>query len=260
MYLDAGDARLYFEERGSGPPLLCLHAFPVDGTVWRRQAPLAEQARLIVPDLRGVGRSTGPAAPARMESLAGDMIALLDHLAIERAAVMGLSLGGYVAFALCRLYPERVRALILADTRAEADAPEARERRLRMAEAFLAQGPAPALDMLPNLFGATTEREHPDLVEEERRHAEAAHAEGLAMLQRGMAERPDATPLLPEIAVPALVLCGEEDAVSPPEGMRALAGQIPGARFRLIPRAGHLSPLENPEAFNREVEAFLGEL
>ena len=257
MILDTRDVNLFFNDLGNGLPLLCLHAYPVDGTIWRAQYPLAETMRLIVPDVRGMGRSEAPVEPPLMDVLAEDAVALLDHLAIDRAVVMGLSLGGYVALAMYRRFPQRIRGLIFADTRADADTAEMRERRLRAAAGLRKDGVAAVLGAIPMMFGSSTKEAHPELIAEEEHHLARADAEGLALIQLAMAERSDSTGLLPQIAVPTLLLCGEEDPASPPDTMRAMAEQIPNARFALIPAAGHYSPLENPAAFNREVEAFM---
>ena len=257
MILDTRDVNLFFNDLGNGLPLLCLHAYPVDSTIWRAQYPLAASMRLIVPDVRGMGRSEAPVEPPLMDVLAEDVVALLDHLAIDRAVVMGLSLGGYVALALYRRFPQRIRGLIFADTRADADTAEMRERRLRAAAGLRKDGVTAVLGAIPMMFGTTTKGAHPELIAEEEHHVAEADAEGLALIQLAMAERSDSTDLLSQIAVPTLLLCGEEDPASPPDTMRAMAEQIPNARFALIPAAGHYSPLENPAAFNREVEAFM---
>ncbi len=260
MVLQLDDLSLYYDDLGAGIPLLCLPPFPFDHRIWREQASLADAARLLMPDLRGVGRSTVTPGPFTMELHADDMLRLLDALGIERAVVMGVSMGAYVAFALYRRAADRFRGLILADTRAEADTPEQAARRRRTVDGLRTQGAAMLRDRVNDLFAAVTRTEQPALVEEYQAIAAGMNPEGLAQTTLGMALRPDCLALLPEIATPTLVLCGEQDTVSPPDGMRRLAAAVPGARFALIPRAGHLAPLEHPGVFNHAVRAFLASL
>ena len=257
MFVKTDGARLYYNEVGSGVPVLALPPFPFDHDIWREQRNLADAARLIMPDLRGTGQSSLTPGPYTMALLADDAFALLDALKIDRAVVMGVSMGGYVALAMYAKDPGRVQGLILADTRAEADDPETVERRQRTVEGLWTQGTIILRKRVDSLFGATTRRARPALVKKMWGEVAQANPEGLAQITLGMAERPDRTALLPEIAVPTLVLCGEEDSASPPDGMRALAARIPGAKFALIPQAGHLSPLEQPGLFNRHVREFL---
>jgi len=260
MIHDIDGFSLYYETVGEGIPLLCLHAFPLDGRMWRGQHDLADVARLIVPDLRGVGRSSVTQGPSTMELMAGDMFSLLDALAIERAVVMGVSMGVYVAFAMYAANPARFRGFIIADTRAEADNPQTVERRRKTVEGLLGQGTEILRDRVSDLFAETTRRERPELVREMQEMALGQHPRGLAEQTLGMSLRPDRAGLLPCIKTPALVLCGEEDTVSPCDGMRQLAANIPGARFHTIAYAGHLSPLEHPAAFNARVRSYLESL
>jgi pimeloyl-ACP methyl ester carboxylesterase len=260
MILDIDGFSLYYETMGSGIPLLCLHAFPFDGRMWREQHELGDVARFIVPDLRGVGRSAVTEGPYTMELMAEDMFRLLDSLKIERAVVMGVSMGVYVAFAMFAANPKRFRGFVIADTRTEADNPQTVERRKKTVEGLLSEGTGILHDRVNDLFAATTLRERPGLVEEMQAMVREMNPRGLAQQTLGMALRPDRTGMLPCIQTPALVLCGEEDTVSPCDGMRQLAARIPGARFHTIPLAGHLSPLEHPAAFNARVREFLESL
>lgn len=260
MFVNIGDLKLYYEEVGSGIPVLCIPPFPFDHRIWRNQHDLEDMARLIMPDLRGTGQSSVTAGPYTMELLAEDMIVLLDTLDIEKAVVMGVSMGVYAAFAMYASDPERIRGLVLADSRPQADTPEQAERRRRTVEGLRTTGTAMLRDRVNDLFAESTRRSHPELVEEMQRETLAQNAEGLAQITLGMAMRLDRVDLLPEILTPTLVLCGEEDTVSPPHVMREMAADIPGARFQLIPLAGHLSPLEHPAAFNMAVRGFLESL
>jgi pimeloyl-ACP methyl ester carboxylesterase len=251
---------IVYDVMGEGIPLLCLSAFPFAGEMWRHQQALADYARLIIPDYRGIGRSTGTVEVATMELLAGDMLAILDQLQIQQAVIAGVSMGAYVAFSIYEQAPERVRALILADTRAGGDTPAAAERRRQTVEGLRAQGTSILRSRVDDLFSPLTQQNNPALVTEAHERVARENAEGLAALMLGMAARPDRTALLPTITVPTLVLCGEDDQVSPPDGMQAMADAIPAAKFRLIPAAGHLSPLEQPGVFNAFVRLFLADL
>lgn len=254
---------LHWAERGSGAPVLFLHGFPFDRTLWDGQvAALPAGWRALAPDLRGFGASRDPGRePLTMAQHAADMVALLDQLRIERAVVCGLSMGGYIALAMLRIAPERLRALVLCDTRAEPDGAEARETRVATAERVRREGTAAIVaTLLPKLLAESTFARAPGVVERLRGMMEAASAESIARASLGMAERADARPLLADIRVPVLVLGGESDAVTPPDVLRSLAAAIPGARLELLPDAGHVSNLENPAAFDAALHAFLASL
>jgi pimeloyl-ACP methyl ester carboxylesterase len=255
---------------GEGVPLLLLlHAFPLSRRMWQPQlAGLAGSCRLLAPDLPGFGGSPPwPAAAAkaagacRMEDMAAAAVELLDASGVASAVVCGLSMGGYVALALYELFRDRVRGLVLADTRAGADDEAGRERRLESARAVESGGP-PALaalagSLVPRLIAPLTRTARTDLVAWLHREIAAAPPAGIAAAQRGMAERPDRTSLLPRIAVPTLVVVGEDDEITPPAESMMLRDRIPGARLATIAGAGHLSSLEQPEAWNGALREFL---
>jgi pimeloyl-ACP methyl ester carboxylesterase len=229
--------------------------------MWEPQVlALQERHHVVRFDVRGLGGSAPGDGPLTMERIALDAVALLDHLGISQAVVCGLSMGGYAAFAMWRLAPDRVRALVLADTRAAADSESARNDRALLAEKVRRLGPEPAAEaFLPRLLGQTTRRERPDLVSRVRDMILSNPARGLSDALAGLAARADSTPTLREIRVPTLFIAGEEDAVSPPEEMEGMARQVAGSRFVKLPRAGHLSNLETPEAFNGALQGFLGQ-
>jgi pimeloyl-ACP methyl ester carboxylesterase len=250
------DIQLAYRDEGAGRALLLIHAFPLGGAMWERQiTALSSRFRVIAPDLRGFGASQLGQAPASMDQYADDLAGLLDRLGLERAALVGLSMGGYIAFAFLRRHRERVSALILADTRSQPDTAEgqrAREQNARLAEE---QGPRAIADqMLPKLLSPNAPEQ---LRAEARRMIEANDRAGIAAALRAMAMRPDSTPLLPTIAVPTLVIAGSEDRLTPPSDAQALHEAISGSRLVELPGAGHLSNLEAPEEFNRAVEEFL---
>lgn len=259
------DGQLRWVETGpeDGPVLLLVHGFPFNSRMWRPQIEEPPPGwRLVAPDLRGFGGS-GPAQDERlgMDVLAADLAALLRHLGTAEAVVAGLSMGGYVAFALLDREPGLLRALVLSDTRAAADTEEARATRLETAEAVRGAGtPALTDGMIPKLLSEETRRERPGVEQEVRSLMEAAPAASVSAALLGMAERADSTALLGSIRVPTLVIAGEEDQLTPPEDARALAREIPGAELELVAGAGHLPNLERPDVFNRVLGAFLSGL
>jgi 3-oxoadipate enol-lactonase len=193
-----------------------------------------------------------------MERIADDGAFLLDQLWIDKAVVVGCSMGGYAAFSFVRRHRRCVAALVLQDTRAGADTPEARANRATLAAKVLAEGATAAVEaFLPKLVGETSHRERPALVASLRERILAASPRGIANALYGLAARADSREMLPKIAVPTLVLVGEEDVLTPPEESKAMAAAIPGARLEVIPRAGHLANLENPDAVNAALRAFL---
>ncbi len=231
--------------------------------MWQRQvAAFAPKSRVMAPDLRGFGESTTTAGTVTMESLADDLHGLLHAANVNQPIVYcGLSMGGYVAWQFFRKYRAQLKALILCDTRAAADKPEAVAGRHQLAEQILATGPQAALDaMLPRLFSPKTAERHPEFLADVRSMILRNKPAGLAAALRGMAERPDATELLPEIDVPTLLVCGEEDQISTVAEMEGMAQAIPGAQFVVIPDAGHMAPLENAEAVNAAIRRFLSNL
>lgn len=240
--------------------LVLLHAFPLAAEMWLAQlAAVPAGWRVVAPDLAGFGRSSagGSATPA-IEDHARDVLALLDHLRIDAAVVGGLSMGGYVAFALQRLEPARLRGLVLADTRPEADSDQARADRVKMVDTLDAGGvPAVAEAMIQRLLGATTRAERGEVVAAVRSLVLAQPADGVRRAIHALMSRPDSTPLLQAIAVPALVIVGDEDEITGPDIARHMHGQIAGAGLALVRGAGHLSNLERPEAFNQALSTFL---
>ena len=241
---------LAYDVQGEGPPVLLLHAFPLGLAMWDAQVTaLRGQHQVIRFDDRGFGASPPGDGLLSMERIADDAAALLDHLGVAKAVVCGLSMGGYAAFAMVRRHADRLRGLVLADTRAPADTPEGREGRAALAQKVLGEGAVAAAEaFVPKLLGETTKRERPQVVARVRE------------IVRGNPPRGDSTPTLREIRVPTLVVCGEEDTLTPPADAEALQRGIAGSRLVLVPRAGHLTNLEDPDAFNRAFLGFLGEI
>lgn len=252
---------LAYDDHGIGQPIIFLHAFPLNRTMWRGLtiALLAEQRyRLVALDWRGFGESELETGVITMELLADDLAALMDTLGMQQAILCGLSMGGYAAFAFLRKYPERVNGLILADTKPTADNEEARANREQVALLAERQGTSAIADLqLPKLLGAHTRQEKPEQVMQVRRMIDAATPLGIAAASRGMAQRQDATALLPTITCPTLVIAGEEDELTPPALAQEYASKLKHAHVEIIPRAGHLSNLEQPEHFFAAVRQFL---
>lgn len=253
---------LAYTDAGCGPAVVFLHGFPFDRSMWRGQVErLSASFRVIAPDLRGHGETTATREPSTMEEMAEDVVALLDELNVPRAVVCGLSMGGYVSLALYRAHPSRVRALVLADTRAQADTEEARRTREENARRALAEGMEPIVEaMLPKLLSARTREGEPATVARVRRMMLGVNPEGAAAALRGMALRRDQTVLLSEIDVPVLFVVGSEDAITPPSESEAMHALVEGSRLKVVEGAGHVSNVERPEEFDRALAEFLDSL
>ena len=251
-------ASLAYDDAGSGTPLLLVHGFPHDRALWAPQRrPLARRARVVSPDLRGFGASAGE-PPFTLDGHADDLARLLDALGVDRAVVGGLSMGGYIAFAFWRRHRARVRALLLADTRAGADSEEGKTKRREMIALARTAGAAAVADaMMPGMIGKTTRRTRPETEREMRAICARAPVPGIVAALEAMIARPDSTPTLATIDVPTLIVVGAEDALTPPKESEAMHAAIAGSRLEILPRAGHVSNFERPAAFNHVVAEFL---
>ena len=246
-------------------PLFLLHAFPLSARMWQAQldelpGPDGGDARVLAVDLRGFGGTAlGPDQPS-LDLLADDLALLLDRAGLERAVVGGLSLGGYAAMAFARRHPRRLAGLLLADTKAVADNEQQRANRERIARAVLARDSVRLLvdEQLPSpLLGASSAAADPQLVERVRELMEEATPQAVAWMQRAMAARGDCLEVLAGLDVPALVLVGAEDLITPVAEAEAMAAALPDARLTVLPGVGHLSAMEAPEAFNTAVRGLL---
>lgn len=259
MNLRRDDIDLYYETRGQGPAVVLLPPYPSDHRFWLPVAELlAAQFRLVLPDLRGLGRSDVGQGPTSMAVLAEDLAALLDALNIGQATLVGCSVGGYVLFEFWRRWRERVQALVLVDTKAGLDSDEARRGRLHNADELLERGPQWAIEqMLPRLLAPDNFAQRPDLVQQARQTMNESRAPGMAALQRGMAARIDSSETLATITAPTLVLGGEHDIPSPLGELEKMARGIRGAELKIIPQAGHYAALEAPQSVARLMGEFL---
>lgn len=247
-----------YDDVGRGTPLLLLHPFPLQRAYWAPQlGALVDRARCIAPDFRGFGESTVD-GPFTMDRFADDVVALLDALLIDRAIVAGVSMGGYVALALWRRHRERIRALVLANTRAVADTEEGvRKRRALIALAREKGSDAVAADQLPAGLGKTARAKRPDLAQALHDMIANNDVEGIVGATEAMMVRPDSTPLLGTIDVPTLCVAADEDVITPVPVVRAMQERIPGSTLELIGGAGHWASYERPAAFNQLLVEFL---
>ena len=264
---DSGDARrltvngvnLAVEVQGEGAAVLFVHGYPFDRTIWRDQIDSLDGYRRIAPDLRGMGQSDAPDLGYGLSIYADDLAALLDTLGVDEVVLCGLSMGGYIAFEFLRRWRHRVRALILMDTRAEAESTEGRRARDAAAATARESGAGAVGElMLPKVLAPESETAAPELVDRIRRIMAATPVAGMVGALAAMRDRPDSTGLLPTLAgLPTLVLVGEQDLLTPPDSARRMAALIPGARLVVIPGAGHLPPVERPTETTREIGEFL---
>lgn len=245
----------------TGVPVLFVHAFPLNRTMWAPQvSAMVERCRCIAADLRGFGDSVRQ-PPYTMQQYADDLAGLLDQLHVPKVVVVGCSMGGYVAFEFWRRYRDRVRAMVLVDTRASADTPEAMEKRRANIELVRAEGAtAIANAQIASMVGKTTREKQPDTYDAVHRMIAQAPVDGIAGALDAMMKRPDSTPDLAGIDVPVLVVVGEEDAITPVKEARAMQEKIPGAQLQVIAHAGHLSSMERPAAFNHVLTEFVSAL
>jgi 3-oxoadipate enol-lactonase len=257
--LRSDDAEIFYEIRGSGPPVVLLHPFPCDHEFWNPvAAALDSRYRLILPDLRGHGESETGEGPALMQKHAGDIARVLDATGVGKAAFVGCSIGGYIVFEFWRRYRARVSSLALFDTRPQADTAEARANRSKAAGAVLEQGTEPFLEtMIPKLMGRTTVATRPDLIAGARAMMRKMSAEDISLVLRGMAERPDSVADLKSINVPTLIVIGEEDVLSTVADGELMRQNIAGSQLKVIPKAGHYAPWEQPEAVGTVLRQFL---
>ncbi|MDD5562727.1 MAG: alpha/beta fold hydrolase [Thermoanaerobaculaceae bacterium] len=259
MRVDLGAAALEVEDHGEGVPVILLHGFPLSSAIWTPVRTAVEQvARLVTPDLRGFGASAKPAAGYAIADLADDVVRLADALKLDRFVLGGHSMGGYVALEVAAAHPERLAGLVLIDTRAEADAPEGRRRRDAGIARIVAGDAAGFLDeFVAGLVGPSSATRAPRVVAELRAIAAEAAPDALAGCLAGMRDRPDRRDLLAAVNVPALVVVGQEDSLTPPASSRALASALPRATLVEIPSAGHTPSMERPIPTAEAILGFL---
>jgi 3-oxoadipate enol-lactonase len=256
--VSSGDAEIVYEVLGSGAPMVLLHPFPANHELWRPAiAPLESRYRLILPDLRGHGDSGLGEGPATMAKHAADLARIMDEEEIGRALFAGVSIGGYILFEFWRRHRPRVRALALCNTKAGAETAESRATRLQAATDVLERGTEPFFEgMISKVMGETTRKTRPDLLEGALRMMRKMSPADVAMVQRGMAERPDSVHTLKTINVPALIVTGQEDAITGLPEAELMKNHIARSEMKVVPRAGHYSPWEQPEEVGRILRQF----
>ncbi len=252
-----------YDERGSGIPLVLIHGFPLNRMIWEAQwEGLADTARVIAPDLRGFGESEMVAGATDIATYADDIRELLDALGVRQPAVIvGHSMGGYVALAYLRRYPEHVAGLVLANTKATPDSIEGkagRDKNIALARDKGAGAIAEA--MLPKLLAPNTAASKPGLVEQVNRIMQSASVPGIIAALGAMRDRPDSTGTLLEFSEPVLILAGAEDPLMPMAEQENMKEAARNSTLIVIPDSAHLSPMEQPDAFNRAVREFLAPL
>jgi 3-oxoadipate enol-lactonase len=258
----SGDAEIVYRVLGQGPPVVLLHPFPANHEFWLPVAQvLGARYRIVLPDLRGHGDSGVGEGPASMAKHAGDIARVMDDADIGRAPLIGVSIGGYALFEFWRRNRGRVAALGLCNTKAPADSAEARAGRLQAANDVLERGTEPFFEgMIPRLLGKTTREARPDLVEGALRMMRKMSPEDVAQVQRGMAERPDSMDTLNTINVATLLVTGDEDILTGVNEAELMRQHISGSQLRVIPKAGHYSPWEQPEEAGKLLRGFLEQL
>jgi 3-oxoadipate enol-lactonase len=253
------DAELFYDVAGSGPPVILLHPFPVHHEFWLPVAEyLSSRYRLVMPDLRGHGESGLGNGPATMQKHASDVAGVMSDAGVDRAPLIGVSIGGYALFEFWRRFRDRVSALVLCNTKAGADTAEAKAARLKTANDVLQEGTEPFFEsMLQKVLGETTRHLRPDLVEGALRMMRKMSAEDVAGVQRGMAERPDSVPTLRTINTPVLIITGDEDNMTGVPEAELMKQNIAGSQMKVIAKAGHYSPWEQPEEAGKLLRNFL---
>jgi len=253
------DAEIFYEIRGKGPPVVLLHPFPCHHEFWDPVAAMLESRyQLVLPDLRGHGDSGIGDGPALMQKHASDIARVLDAAGVGGAVFIGCSIGGYILFEFWRRFRARVTSLALCDTRPQADTAEGRANRLKSADSVLESGTEPFFQtMIPRLMGSTTVRTRPDLVDGARAMMRKMSAEDISLVLHGMAERPDSTADLKTINFPTMIVIGEEDVLSPVSDGELMRQNIVGSQLKVIPKAGHYAPWEQPKAVGEILRQFL---
>jgi len=246
-------------ESGSGPTVLFVHGYPLNHAMWREQIEALSGFRMVAVDLRGFGASEASLGATPMSRFAADLHETLDALKISEPIVyVGLSMGGYVAWPFMEQRPGRVRRLVLADTRVIADDEKGAQARRETAQNVLDRGVEVVEEsMIEKLFSPTTRKENAAVVEAARAMIRQARPAGVAGALLGMADRPDVSDRLSSLSIPTLVIAGADDAISSPTEMEGFARAIPDSEFVRVERAGHMTPMENPEQFNAALTRFL---
>ena len=264
MHIQVQTALLHVVEKGdpAALPIVFLHGFPFSHHMWDAQTEVLSTAyRTIAYDLRGLGESSLGDGQYTVEGHVEDLLAVLEHFGIEKAVIVGLSLGGYITLRALESHPGRFRAAILCDTRSEADGNEAKINRARAIAAVKSRGSSWfADDFMHKVFAEASFTRIPKVLEQIRTTIARTPPLAIAGTLLALAARTDTTASLPAVTVPTLILVGEHDVTTPPEAARSMHEKIPGSEFHIIPDAAHMSAVENPDEVNRRMLEFLRKL
>ncbi|HZQ20358.1 MAG TPA: alpha/beta fold hydrolase [Terriglobales bacterium] len=252
------DAEIFYDVAGAGSPVLLLHPFPLNHEFWIPVSRfLSSRYRLIMPDLRGHGESGLGDGPATMQKHVFDLVSILNDADVERVPVVGVSIGGYIIFEFWRHFRDRISALVLCNTKAQADSPEARNARLESANDVLQRGTGSFFEgMAKKCLGETTKYLRPDLVEGALRMMRKMSAEDVAGVQRGMAARPDSMSTLKTINISTLIITGDEDKMTGVPEAELMKQNVQNSQLKVVSKAGHYSPWEQPEEVGRILRQF----
>ncbi|HSS97527.1 MAG TPA: alpha/beta hydrolase [Terriglobales bacterium] len=255
----SGDAEIVYEVLGEGSPVVLLHPFPANREFWKPAAQaLTSRYMLIIPDLRAHGDSEAGEGPATMQKHAADVMKVLDDAGVGRVPIAGVSIGGYTLFEVWRQNRERISALMLINTKAPTDTADARAGRMQSANDVLESGTEPFFaGLVKKLLGKTTQETRHDLVDGALRMMRKMSPQDVAAIQRGMAERPDSVPALKTINVPTLIITGDEDTLTGVSEAETMRQNISGSQMKVIAKAGHYSPWEQPQEAGLILRQFL---
>lgn len=257
MQATVNGINLTYTDEGQGLPLVFVHGFPLSRSTWQKQIDaLRSSYRVIAPDLRGLGESQAGHGTTTMAQFADDLHGLLQQLKLKPVVLIGHSMGGYVALAFARQFPETLSGLVLVGTKAGNDTPEGAAGRRAMAKQVKAEGSKVVVNAMASKMLAASNQDQ-GMAEQVRGFMAPSKPEGVIGALLGMAERPDSTAMLASIAVPTLVITGAEDGIIPPTESEKLAKAIRGAQLKIIPHAGHLVAFEQPDEFNRVLKEWL---
>jgi pimeloyl-ACP methyl ester carboxylesterase len=253
-----GSTKLHYQQAGDGKPVVLVHGYPLSCRIWDDQLTgLSPLVRVFAPDLPGFGLSL-PARPFTMESMADLLHEFLQQSSALPCVLGGMSMGGYIALAYARKYAQDLAGLMLIDTRAEADADQARQGREKSIELVRKDGAEAIADqMLPKLLGDTTRRNRPGIVSRLNEILSECDPKAIEYALVALRDRLDQTMILPSIKVPTLIVTGQQDVIAPPAIAQAMHAAIGGSTLAVIPDAGHMPPMEQPERFNETVKTFL---
>lgn len=248
-----------YDDFGHGQALVFVHGQPFNRTMWRYQSAYFDKNyRLIIPDLRGYGETSASDDKVLLDEMALDLAHLLDELLIKEAIFCGVSMGGQIILDFYRLFPHRVKALIIADSDARSESKESYQKRMLLAETLIADGMKKYTDEhIDQYIGSKTKERNSEMYRHLYEMMSTTNAQAAAAAQKGRAHRRDHLPILSSLDIPVLIIVGAEDYFTPLPVAEMMSKNIPGAQLVIIEEAGHLPGMESPQSFNMAVEKFL---